>query len=140
MRPWNPLRRLRRTSRGEHDRTTSATAVVDALIAAWDSSSTQRLSRVLTRGAALTIDTGGRGSDPTGTVTGRTAVVTALLRLRDAHPHPVFARGEVNGAAGVVVHSQERVVAVICLSIGDHAIEELWAVVNPEKLTHWNAG
>lgn len=114
--------------------------MVDALIAAWDSSSTHRLARVLARDAALTIDTGGRGSGPAGTVTGRTAVIAALLRLRDAHPQPVLARREVNGAAGVVMRSRERVVAVVCLSLGGRAIEELWAVVNPEKLEHWNAG
>lgn len=140
MTPWNPLRRPRRTSREEHDRSPRARAVVDALIAAWDASSTRRLTRVLTRRAALTVDSGGVHSDLAGTVTGRAAVVVALLRLRDAHPNPLLARREVNGAPGVVVLSQDRVVAVVCLSLHGRAIDELWAVVNPEKLGHWNEG
>lgn len=138
MRPWHPLRRQRRTSREGHEPATAKARAVDALIAAWEQSSAPRVAAGLTRRVRLTIDTGGIVPGLAGTVAGRRGVADALLKIRAAHADPLLARHEVNGGPGIVIRSNGRVVGVVCVSARTVAIDELWAIVNPAKLAHWD--
>lgn len=115
---------------------------MDALIDAWRRSSLADMTATLAPDAILTIDSGGDPAGLAGTVSGRDAVAGALLRSRDAHPAPTLARGDVNGGPGIVVRSGERAVAVVAVSVRARLpiIDRLWAVVNPDKLVHWNGG
>jgi RNA polymerase sigma-70 factor (ECF subfamily) len=145
MTPWHPLRRLRCDSPKElggssHDATSAHAGAVDALIDAWSEPDARRVAALLTRRAILTIDTGGVVPGLAGTRMGRTAVASALLGLSRAHPHSALERREANSAPVIAIRSGGRIVAVVLLSKRGGAIDELWAVVNPDKLAHWNDG
>jgi RNA polymerase sigma-70 factor (ECF subfamily) len=66
------------------------------------------------------------------------ATALELLALLDTFPARVLAEHDVNGAAGIVVRSNDRVVAVISVGVRAAKVSQLWAVTNPDKLRHWN--
>lgn len=108
----------------------------DALIAALRGDG--RLENVLSRGARLTIDSGGEASLPAGVVTGRAPAAAALRDLLARFADPQASAAEVNGAPGVVIRSEGRVVAVLALRARGRRIAQLWVVANPGKLAHWD--
>jgi RNA polymerase sigma-70 factor (ECF subfamily) len=51
----------------------------------------------------------------------------------------VLTEHEVNALPGIVMRVDGRVVGVISLGLRGRAISAIWVVLNPDKLTHWNA-
>ena len=135
MTPWPGLLPLRRSSSARE--VAAAQLVVDALIAALRGEA--RLEESLRRNVRLTIDSGGAASLLAGVVTGRAPSADALRDLLGRFTDPRPERAAVNGAPGIVVRSHGRVVGVLAMRVRRGRIDELWVVVNPDKLAHWTA-
>jgi RNA polymerase sigma-70 factor (ECF subfamily) len=95
------------------------------------------LERLLTRRAVLTIDSGGVVAIASH-AEGRAAVARLLLELIERFPRVRLESGHINGRPGLVLVSWGRVVGILHAAHRRSAARELWIVVNPEKLRHWN--
>lgn len=109
-----------------------------ALKTACDERSIPHLTRVFTRDAALLVDTGGHVPGPTREVRGDAAIAAVLIGMLSIHHDVSLAAAEINALPGLVMRSGDRVVGVMSAMVGGRGISELWVVVNPEKLRHWN--
>jgi RNA polymerase sigma-70 factor (ECF subfamily) len=132
QRRWGVRRRT------EHARRTDK--AVRALVEAADSADPSRIAALLSENATLTIDAGSHaiGGDPTRPAFGCVAAARQLLSLLESFPDRTLAQHNINGAAGILVRSDERVVAVVVVATRASAITHVWAIVNPDKLAHWN--
>jgi RNA polymerase sigma-70 factor, ECF subfamily len=131
-------RRLQHLRPGRGSQASSAGAITEALRHAWEQRDTEQLTAAVTRRATLTMDSGCETPGLSGVVTGRADVGAALLRLTDTY-HPASVEpAEVNGGPGILLRSGARVVGVIAVAIRGGRVDQLWAVLNPDKLTHWN--
>ena len=119
--------------------TGARTKAVRALIDAADAASASRIAALLS--ARRDADHRCRRARPR--LIGRRRPVAAataleLLSLLDTFPDRMLVQHEVNGAAGIVIRSHDRVVGVISIAMRASTITQIWAVVNPDKLAHWN--
>jgi RNA polymerase sigma-70 factor (ECF subfamily) len=106
---------------------------------AWEQPDAKQVIAALNRRVVLTIDSGCETPGLAGVVTGRADVAAALLRLTETWGPTSIEPAEVNGGPGIVLRSRERIVGVIAVAVGGGRVDQLWAVLNPDKLTHWNA-
>ncbi|WP_336647657.1 hypothetical protein [Microbacterium sp. MMO-10] len=97
-----------------------------------------RLSRRLHRRVSLIVDGGGRVPAPSSPVLGRDDVSRALVDLLGPASGWISSIVEVNGAPAVVFQDGSRVAGVLSLRIRACHVSGMWAVVNPDKLRHWN--
>ena len=88
--------------------------------------------------ATVTIDDG-EHPDAQSAVRGSEAVTGTLLRLFADVPDLTVTEQSVNGESGLVFRGGGRVVGVLTARLAADRIRELWIVVNPDKLRHWNA-
>lgn len=137
MTRWH-ARRRQRIRRDRESGSPSHAAAAESLRRAWAESDALQVTAALTTRAVLTLDSGGALPELEGTVTGRTGIADALIRLRDMHRDLRLESAEVNGGPGIVLRSGGRVVGVVCTAVRGPLVDQLWAVVNPDKLTHWN--
>lgn len=138
MTSWSARRRQHlRPGRGSH--ASSPAAITEALRRAWDQPNAKQVIAALNRRVTLTIDSGCETPGLAGVVTGRADVAAALLRLTETSRPTSMEPAEVNGGPGIVLRSRERVVGVIAVAVQAGRVDQLWAVLNPDKLSHWNA-
>lgn len=97
-----------------------------------------RLAKKLRRGVTLLVDSGGRVVAPTIPVLGRAEVSDVLVSLMGPATGWTSTVVDVNGAPAMVFRDGSRVAAVLNLRIQFRRIAGLWAVLNPDKLRHWN--
>jgi RNA polymerase sigma-70 factor (ECF subfamily) len=110
---------------------------VHALIDACRRGNASEVADLLSDRSALIVDSG-HSPQPAAPLAGSVATALELLALLDTFPARVLAEHDVNGAAGIVVRSNDRVVAVISVGVRAAKVSQLWAVTNPDKLRHWN--
>lgn len=96
------------------------------------------LGRLLDRGAELTIDSGG-AIQIRGRARGRSDIANLILELIARFPHLRLEPREINAAPGIVLFSAQQVVGVLTAAWRGRRAQQLWIVVNPDKLRHWNA-
>lgn len=137
MTPCRPFRRSGRTP-SRKAWSPRARRVVASFVTACEQRDAAALEKVLTRDAALTIDTGG-ALPIASRAEGRAAVASLILELIAHLPRVRLEPGHVNGRPGLVLVASGRVVGVLNAVRRGNAAHELWIVVNPEKLRHWNA-
>lgn len=112
--------------------------VVTAFIDACEHEDPDALGRVLRRDAALTVDSG--GTLPIRPhAHGRADVAQLILELIAHFPGVRLEPGHINGGPGIVLRASGQIVGVLNAVRRGRAAQELWIVVNPEKLRHWNA-
>jgi RNA polymerase sigma-70 factor (ECF subfamily) len=122
QKPWSP--RSRR--------------VVAAFIDACEQRDPQALGKLLRRNVELTIDSGG-AVPIRNRASGRSDVTDLLLELIAYFPRLRLEPGEINGTPGIVLLSAQHVVGVLNAARRGGRAQQLWIVVNPDKLRHWNA-
>ena len=61
-----------------------------------------------------------------------------LVRVFAKVPAVTATEQSVNGQAGLVFRQGRRVVGVLSASIKAGRILDIWLVLNPDKLRHWN--
>jgi RNA polymerase sigma factor (sigma-70 family) len=98
------------------------------------------LESMLAADVSLTGDGGGKVPALARSLSGRSRVARTLVvwsRLAARLPGASWHAVEVNGGAGAMfMDSQERVISVIALDIGEGEIRGISSIVNPEKLGH----
>ncbi|GAA2011216.1 hypothetical protein [Microbacterium ulmi] len=140
MTSWRPFEWLRRFGAHAASSASRDRRVVEALVDAWGKADAAFPAELLRPDVVLAVDSGGASPVAPATVHGAEAAAQELRDLRDAFPRATLATREVNGAPGVVLRADGRVVGVVAVSVRGSAIEGMWAVVNPVKLEHWNRG
>ena len=115
-----------------------ARRIVDSFMQACASVDTDGIARLMRPDAALTIDSGGSIPGPH-CADGPDAVATAITELLIRYPGFRMEPGHINGRPGIVMVSDGRVVGVINAVRRGRRVQEMWIVVNPDKLRHWNA-
>jgi len=75
---------------------------------------------------------------PTIPVGGRAEVSDVLVHLMGPATGWTSTVVDVNGAPAMVFRDGSRVAAVLNLRIRFRRVAGLWAVLNPDKLRHWN--
>ncbi|WP_285115090.1 hypothetical protein [Leifsonia sp. fls2-241-R2A-40a] len=106
------------------------------------------LARLLGGGVCVVVDTGAgceeqgrpgeRAGGPPASVPG---IAAALTLLRRTLGDPASLRLElraVNGGPGLLAFRAGRAVAVVALSGRPGAVDHVWVVANPAKLTEWS--
>ena len=88
---------------------------------------------------SVTIDDGGTANTLPASVRGVERAARLLLQVIPGAAGAVTEQS-VNGQAGLVFHRDVRVVGVLSASVRSGALNEIWIVLNPEKLRHWNEG
>jgi len=137
MTPWRPTSWLSRIASHQSLRTRRARLVVDALGEAWQRSDEAALTALLVPDAAVLVD-GGDAAVAVERAVGAGAVARALVRVLDAYPGATVHDAEVNGTPGLLLRVAERVCGVAAVDVRGRRVRDVWIVVNPEKLTHWN--
>jgi RNA polymerase sigma-70 factor (ECF subfamily) len=111
---------------------------VVAFIDACEHRDASALRKLLRCHVELTIDSG--GSIPIrNRASGRSAVTDLLLELIACFPRLRLEPRDINGTPGVILLSSQRVVGVLNAVCRGGRVQQLWIVVNPDKLRHWNA-
>lgn len=134
--PHPPCFRRVRRLREEHDR--DHHALVAALQDAVDRRHREALERILHFGVTLTVDGGGLVPAPAKPVTGRIPVASALLELLAPGTHQTSEIVSANAQPALLFCHAGRAVAIIIARVRRRRAAELWLVLNPEKLRHWN--
>jgi len=139
MRSWRLMLRSRwgARRRAEHARRTNR--AVRALVDAARSADASGIAALLSENATLVIDAGSHaiGEASSGRASGAMAAARQLLSLLDSFPDRRLIQHEINGAAGIVVRSNGRVVGVIAVAMRGSGITHVWVIANPDKLAHW---
>ena len=95
------------------------------------------LARLLGPQVCVVVDTGGLAGAARGPADGITAALT-LLRVTLGAPATLRLQlRSVNGRPGLLALRDGRVLAVIALEGRPTAVDCVWVVTNPEKLTSW---
>lgn len=97
-----------------------------------------RLAKRMRRGVTLLVDGGGLMVAPTIPVQGRADVSRVLVELMGPVTGWSSTVVDVNGAPAMVFRDGGRVAAVLNLRMRFRRVSGLWAVLNPDKLRHWN--
>lgn len=114
-------------------------ALVLTLLQTCESSDERALSILLDPDITVVVDGGGRVVAPTEPAHGAQEAARVLLDLFAAGLGVVATPQSVNGEAGLVFRTNHRVIGVLSLHARAGAILDIWIVLNPEKLQHWNA-
>lgn len=85
------------------------------------------------------IDGGGKVHTSPSPVRGVEQAARLLIRVFSKVPAVTVTEQSVNGQTGLVFRQGSRVVGVLSASIKAGAILDIWIVLNPDKLRHWNA-
>lgn len=129
------------------DNSTAASALrhqstVHNLRLAAETRNVSTLVSVLDPGVAMAIDNGRivpadtRIADAR-IVRGRAHVAQRVCTLLE-HAPVEFSEHEVNGQLGLVLRHTGRVCGVVSVNVRDGLVTDLWIVLNPDKLRHWN--
>ncbi|MGW3098289.1 sigma factor [Streptomyces sp. NPDC001102] len=120
------------TTPQQHDR------VVRAVRQACVAENPARLTSLLAPDATVFFDGGGKVRTLTRPVHGARRVTRSLLGLLAGRPRTTLHCQSVNGRTGIVVRYGDEVAAVISLDVAGDRVVQIWAVLNPDKLRHWN--
>ena len=112
--------------------------VITAVSAACQSSDHRALRKVLAENVTAIVDGGGAALAPTASLWGTAEVAGYLLGLVTNHPEAVLSERQVNGRAAIALASGGRVMGIVSLGTRSGLVEELFIVVNPDKLRAWN--
>ena len=125
----------RRRGRVRHDGGDAALASVFG--DAYRSGDPLVLARLLGPQVCVVVDTGGMAGAARGPADGITAALT-LLRVTLGAPATLRLQlRSVNGRPGLLALRDGRVLAVIAVEGRAAAVDCVWVVTNPEKLTSW---
>lgn len=96
-----------------------------------------KLVAILDPAVAMAIDSGGIVPADTRIVRGRAHVAQRVCTLLE-HAPVDFSEQEVNGQSGLVLRRAGRVCGVVSMNVRGGLVTDLWIVLNPDKLQHWN--
>ncbi|OCB15754.1 RNA polymerase subunit sigma-24 [Mycolicibacterium porcinum] len=105
---------------------------------AWEAQDIDALLRVLDPDATAIADGGGVAPAALSPIVGALNIARHYLALAAAAPDDVtVVECTVNGQPSLAVHYGDATVTVFAFEIANDRIKRIWAVRNPDKLTHW---
>lgn len=117
--------------------------VVYALLAGCEAQDVAAVSAILDPEVTALVDSGGpatagraSGDEP---VRGAERVAGLVVRLLAGVPRIAISEQSVNGCAGLVFRRGGTVIGVLSANVEGETIVDIWIIVNPDKLRHWNA-
>lgn len=117
--------------------------VVCALLAGCNAQDEAAVKSTLHAGVTALIDSGGKvaaGRESCGEpVRGADRVAGLVMRLVARVPGISISEQSVNGYTGLVFRREGRAVGVLSANVVGERILDIWIVVDPDKLRHWNA-
>ncbi len=125
--------RGRLVSRGEHDE------VVRAFSAAAQSGDLARLIAVLDPDVVLRSDGGGVVTAARKPVFGADRVARFILGVLVKSPTVEVTEQETNDGLGFAMWDGGRIVGVVTVIVAAGVVSDVWMVLNPDKLSLWNA-
>jgi RNA polymerase sigma factor (sigma-70 family) len=128
-------RRLPATVRSGPRGTDRARSVAE-FRSAWEAADLNRLVKLLGPDSVVIADGGGLVSAGIEPITGATLVARSFVAVLERQPGLTVHGAIVNGQEGLVARADGRPLAVISFEVGV-AIERLWVMRNPDKLTGW---
>lgn len=138
MTRWGDEARRHRGHRPGSGAVRRLAAALQELASALEEGDRARVACVLDAGVTLVIDTGGLVAAPASPVSGRDAVAAALAEVAGAHRDASFAAQPVNGLPGLAIRTGGRTVGIVVAALRCRRVADIWMVLNPEKLRHWN--
>lgn len=115
-------------------------ALLAAFLAACASADPSALARVLAADVVVRSDGGGKAHAARKPVIGRDRVVRFILGvLKKAPPEAGVELAWINGQPGFVLRDAHGLTSVVTLTVGDDAVQDVWIVVNPDKLARVGA-
>jgi RNA polymerase sigma-70 factor (ECF subfamily) len=113
-------------------------SVILALLAGCEVQDETAVRALLHHRITVLVDSGGNVAAERTPVRGAERAASLLVRLLGEAPAVAVSEQSVNGYAGLVFRHDGRVVGVLSADIEAETIIDIWIVVNPEKLRHWN--
>ena len=111
-----------------------------ALVVACEQHDLSVIGGLLSADVTAVVDGGGNVPAPTDPVRGRAAVAELLAGVLSPRSGVTIVEREVNGSPGVVMRADRAVVGALSMRMRRRAISDVWIVLNPDKLHHWNIG
>ena len=111
--------------------------VVQELRAAAETGRPGILSRVLAPDVRMLTDAGGGVAVDARTVEGSGHVAAKICDVL-ARDVTQISEHEVNGQTGLVLRRGGRVIGIVSVNVRGGLVTDLWIVLNPDKLKHWN--
>ena len=112
-------------------------AAVHELRLAAQNGDASAIAALLDPSVEMVTDGGGRAPVDTRLVRGPANVARRICDVLEQQPAKIAER-EVNGQSGLVLSRQGRVAAVVSVSVRHKRVTDLWVILNPDKLRHWN--
>lgn len=114
--------------------------VVLDLLAGCTAGSEERVRAALHPDVTVIIDGGGKVRTSPSPVRGVGPAARFLVGLFSKVPAVTGTEQSVNGRTGLVFRQGTRVVGVLSAGVTAGSILDIWIVLNPDKLRHWNDG
>jgi RNA polymerase sigma-70 factor (ECF subfamily) len=113
-------------------------SAVERLLRALACADADAVRQTLAHGVVLLVDSGGQTWAAAAPVRGLEAVTVDLLNILGRSAGVTSLPASVNGLPGAVFRRGDRVVAVAAVRLLRRRIADVWVVMNPDKLHHWN--
>lgn len=121
----------------EHKITQKGKLLTEQFFEALMKGDTSKLLNLLTADASLLTDGGGKVKAAIFPILGADRIVRFYLGIRSKLPaNLTFSFTSVNGMPGVVLSSGKYVYSVLSFDVRDNKIQNIYSVLNPEKLNH----
>ena len=95
------------------------------------------LAAVLAPDVAMFTDSGGVVPVDPRTLRGAETVARKICDVLQHDPTDLSEQ-QVNGQSGLVLRRQGTVVGIVSVNVREYLVTDLWIVLNPDKLRHWN--
>jgi RNA polymerase sigma-70 factor (ECF subfamily) len=95
------------------------------------------VAAVLDPSVALLTDSGGNVPADTRAARGSAEVAQRICDLLNLAPTDVEEHN-VNGQSALVLRREGRVMGIVSVNVHADLVTDLWLVLNPDKLRHWN--
>ncbi|SDT25612.1 RNA polymerase sigma factor SigJ [Microlunatus soli] len=128
-----------RSTRVPPAQSTEQSELVRAFRKAWEAHDVNAILDVLDPDAIAIADGGGVTQAALAPIVGAAQIGRHYLTIAARRPdHVTIAEEVVNGRPGLVVRLSGSAVTVLAFDVVDHKIKQIWAIVNPAKLRHWD--
>jgi RNA polymerase sigma-70 factor (ECF subfamily) len=107
---------------------------------AWEAKDVQALIGLLDPDAMTVADGGGLATAELQPVEGAERMARFFVGLADRAAGVTLLERTVNGQPGLVMEQDGAIVTVMAFDVVGRRITRIWAIRNPDKLTHWSAG
>jgi RNA polymerase sigma-70 factor (ECF subfamily) len=97
----------------------------------------EALTSLLAQDTVSWADSGGKAQSNLKPIYGPQAVARFWLSVTRKSPRPLTATlADINGSPAILYRDEDQLAAVISMTLSDAGIQEIYALLNPEKLAY----